>query len=384
MATALSTEYASGMSTDAIARLRKTGEKLPPKLREEILELGRAAVPDLVAVLEDGDWAAIHAVDLLVDLQATEAIPALLDAVADSEWDDILSNRVVVRLPELGAAVMEPALALLPDAEEDLAPALCEMLANIGVKDERIFEALTERFQSEREDFWAALLATYGDQRALPLIEDALADFEPDFSDMMSRVELRELLDAHERLGGALPAERREEIAGWLDEWNARFSPARAQNRKVGRNDPCPCGSGKKYKKCCIDARERSPAPAIITRDGDRLLTSGGVSAEQLALARGFYAEKDAGRGPAQQMVDYARPIIDSSDGSHEATQSALTMAMLFWNIAVMPQEFMRRSALDEMAQRLAPADRGEFERTAHMMLERHRTMFPEMHRRAV
>ena len=22
-------------------------------------------------------------------------------------------------------------------------------------------------------------------------------------------------------------------------------------NRKVGRNDPCPCGSGKKYKQCC-------------------------------------------------------------------------------------------------------------------------------------
>ena len=22
---------------------------------------------------------------------------------------------------------------------------------------------------------------------------------------------------------------------------------------KVGRNDPCPCGSGKKFKKCCID-----------------------------------------------------------------------------------------------------------------------------------
>jgi len=23
------------------------------------------------------------------------------------------------------------------------------------------------------------------------------------------------------------------------------------KERKVGRNDPCPCGSGKKYKKCC-------------------------------------------------------------------------------------------------------------------------------------
>ena len=22
---------------------------------------------------------------------------------------------------------------------------------------------------------------------------------------------------------------------------------------KIGRNDPCPCGSGKKYKKCCLN-----------------------------------------------------------------------------------------------------------------------------------
>lgn len=25
----------------------------------------------------------------------------------------------------------------------------------------------------------------------------------------------------------------------------------RKDKHKVGRNDPCPCGSGKKYKKCC-------------------------------------------------------------------------------------------------------------------------------------
>jgi preprotein translocase subunit SecA len=27
--------------------------------------------------------------------------------------------------------------------------------------------------------------------------------------------------------------------------------PVRREGGKVGRNDPCPCGSGKKYKKCC-------------------------------------------------------------------------------------------------------------------------------------
>jgi len=27
--------------------------------------------------------------------------------------------------------------------------------------------------------------------------------------------------------------------------------PIRRETPKVGRNEPCPCGSGKKYKKCC-------------------------------------------------------------------------------------------------------------------------------------
>jgi preprotein translocase subunit SecA len=27
--------------------------------------------------------------------------------------------------------------------------------------------------------------------------------------------------------------------------------PYRRTEPKVGRNEPCPCGSGKKYKKCC-------------------------------------------------------------------------------------------------------------------------------------
>ena len=28
-------------------------------------------------------------------------------------------------------------------------------------------------------------------------------------------------------------------------------APKGSNGKKVGRNDPCPCGSGKKYKKCC-------------------------------------------------------------------------------------------------------------------------------------
>jgi len=38
-------------------------------------------------------------------------------------------------------------------------------------------------------------------------------------------------------------------------EENAEFfneQPAKTKTEKIGRNDPCPCGSGKKYKKCCM------------------------------------------------------------------------------------------------------------------------------------
>ena len=30
----------------------------------------------------------------------------------------------------------------------------------------------------------------------------------------------------------------------------ARLEPIRKTGPEIGRNDPCPCGSGKKYKKC--------------------------------------------------------------------------------------------------------------------------------------
>ncbi len=33
----------------------------------------------------------------------------------------------------------------------------------------------------------------------------------------------------------------------------ASAAPANENRPKVGRNDPCPCGSGKKFKKCCLN-----------------------------------------------------------------------------------------------------------------------------------
>lgn len=43
-----------------------------------------------------------------------------------------------------------------------------------------------------------------------------------------------------------LTAERRKELYK-----EQKSSKTIVKGKKIGRNDPCPCGSGKKYKKCC-------------------------------------------------------------------------------------------------------------------------------------
>ena len=47
---------------------------------------------------------------------------------------------------------------------------------------------------------------------------------------------------------------KREQVAvptGTSSDGTLSPTTVKRQGKKVGRNDPCPCGSGKKYKKCC-------------------------------------------------------------------------------------------------------------------------------------
>ncbi len=46
-----------------------------------------------------------------------------------------------------------------------------------------------------------------------------------------------------------LTEERRKELYK-----EQKLSGTVVKEKKVGRNDPCPCGSGKKYKQCCLKA----------------------------------------------------------------------------------------------------------------------------------
>ncbi|NLW84538.1 MAG: hypothetical protein GXY41_09090 [Phycisphaerae bacterium] len=44
---------------------------------------------------------------------------------------------------------------------------------------------------------------------------------------------------------------QRQRAAATAPQGEQKVKQIKLDQPKVGRNDPCPCGSGKKYKKCC-------------------------------------------------------------------------------------------------------------------------------------
>src|SRR5919106_6699652 len=60
---------------------------------------------------------------------------------------------------------------------------------------------------------------------------------------------------------------------------------------KLGRNDPCPCGSGKKYKQCCLKAEQteaKSDRSEAVPRAIQWLTTLYGQAVRE-ALEEGFF-----------------------------------------------------------------------------------------------
>ena len=89
-----------------------------------------------------------------------------------------------------------------------------------------------------------------------PVVEYRIEGFEmfdamvesirEDTTKMLLTVEIRKEGDEPKRQQVAKPTG-----ASGANDGSVKKQPVRNKEAKVGRNDPCPCGSGKKYKKCC-------------------------------------------------------------------------------------------------------------------------------------
>jgi len=90
-----------------------------------------------------------------------------------------------------------------------------------------------------------ALLGDFGAFCQERGVEPEMGDAQ--MSDAMQELHEEWLQTPRDSLEGKKPAEVLD--GGRL--FPSKIETFRREAPKVGRNDPCPCGSGKKYKKCC-------------------------------------------------------------------------------------------------------------------------------------
>lgn len=281
-----------------IRQLLEAGPDLPLEQAREIAALGLDVVPLLIEVLQDEAGtivAAWTAACLACAIGDAAAVPSLVAILEDPETheDEVylssLGDAAGQALASIGLAAVEPVVELLENGLDGFPGSTAiDTLAAIAVAHPQarpraagiLLRILQDGGTTPRLRASAVCGLKDLDWRdALPVVERALNRGEIDldtigpesveewrlgrarprtYGDCLGRFTPghRRALQAHRaRVGqasGVAIKHRDDEIRRDLAMLRNRV--AGAGRPKVGRNEPCPCGSGRKYKKCHLDA----------------------------------------------------------------------------------------------------------------------------------
>ena len=275
--------------------------KIDHAYADDLIEaLGRHDEPDAAAICEllrpfdeDGGWLEIFLVDLVGQRRLSEAIPLLVDRLRINT--DYLRELVIEALGRIGdpEAVRliretfpgEPwhvknyasgAIGRIkhPDAEEAILE-LLEIEENPGIRtmlcmelcdifSEQGIEVVRRQIHSGYDRTIVCLedrllIATHVLGVALPEADAWRAEREErERQRAEHQAEMAELGRRYEALKarGIDPFAESAENPKPLPKRESppeKIAPVRLDQPKVGRNAPCPCGSGKKFKKCCAN-----------------------------------------------------------------------------------------------------------------------------------
>jgi hypothetical protein len=287
---------------DALRDLAGTGNELPRNAMQWALDHWDEAGPRLVALLgayacgQDRSDATARAlffgIHLLGDKAETAAFAPLCRLLLDAETSDlILGDAITTTLRGILISTYDGDLATLQAVIEAqradefvregalLALAYLTRTGRVGEAEMRAYLLhLLAAMQPQAENFvwvgWLLAVAHLGYEDLAGEAEGLIrrkfishrdwriADFRDDLRRTLADPE-RMAGFAHDRIGPFMGAIH--ELEGWRDFDDEDDAPALRDLadyevpmpvtnplRGLGRNDPCPCGSGRKYKKCCL------------------------------------------------------------------------------------------------------------------------------------
>ena len=230
-------------------------------------------------------YAPIHAARLLGQSQSLKAVEPLLIAIHRCDVMEILYSEAIHALENLGPIALESVLeSIRYSTHADFRAAISGALGKIGKGDERAYQELEKFYQEtswqDDRELAASALGELGNAHALPLLYQALTDrhisrqgiievvvaikdIDPNYDrQKLQRLEskARQHYDQRSvnfdrqgkpRCRNCGELMEKNFLGEWMHVEKPKPAPLIASPYKnVGRNDPCPCGSGKKYKHC--------------------------------------------------------------------------------------------------------------------------------------
>ena len=229
------------------------------KQRNQVLD-GDELKPALIKMLEE---------------DISEAIDTYLpDSVSSSEWNidglranflgwlttpedyaDGISDRDEVRL-----TLVERAEALYEKREEELGGEIMRLLERKVLLD-NVDAKWMDHLDAMDELKRGIGLRAYGQKDPVVAFRFESYDMFDDMTRQIRQDTVRLLLTVQVRTQEDTKREQKVKVTGTNaggDTSEKKRPMRKAASQKVGPNDPCPCGSGKKYKKCCGDPTKQN------------------------------------------------------------------------------------------------------------------------------
>ena len=196
----------------------------------------------------------IYNVFMAGELRTESVIPDLVK-ILDNDEGDIVLEEVTRALVKIGSATVIDAVEKVALHEYNCFYSI-DVLAKIKSKaaEEVLLRLFEQTDDLTSKTMIADALCQQLSVKAIPLVEKLLVEGYD--SGMLN---LEESLYAN-LVMNEVNHPYLQEMKRDLEEEESRFNNRKqtlaistpVQTEKIGRNDPCPCGSGKKYKKCCL------------------------------------------------------------------------------------------------------------------------------------
>jgi uncharacterized protein YecA (UPF0149 family) len=210
----------------------------------------------------------LYMVQLAGELRIRETVPYLFRILIDSDFMAIVNDECTSALEKIGGREVVYQVELLYPNHKDIRPQLASILKSVpyGYSEDLALRFLKNEEDIEQKTFLAEALCGMFSLKAADLIINIIENKQYDPSIVCLLDLLVPVYEYHSQSYNLAALQRkdrqfsqermdndplRQAFAELNDNIN-KLTDNKNHMNKVGRNDPCPCGSGKKYKKCCL------------------------------------------------------------------------------------------------------------------------------------